>query len=323
MSTVVITGAHGYIGGALAKRLAAEGHALRLVSRSLRAPRIVTGLDGQIDHIAADLRDRRAWSRLLSGAEAVVHLSSRTDLRAAEIDPQSDEDINITPVRALVEAATASPAVIFASTATIVGANPRIPVDETTPDQPCSVYDRHKLACETILRDATARGAVRACSLRLANVYGEGSASINFNRGVLNVMLKHALEGEPLTLYGDGAYTRDFIHLADVVDAFRRAVTEQRICDGRHYVIATGQGYTLADAYALIAEAAFEHIGQRVEIRRVREPQDLQPIERRNFVGDSSLFQALTGWQPQFDLRTGFRDYFTRAPVHPAVSAGQ
>ncbi len=322
MSTVVITGARGYVGTALAKRLAAEGHTLRLVSRSADAPRITPPHHAKIDYVKADLRDPRAWSRLLSGTDAVVHLSSRTDLRAAEVDPQGDEDINIAPVRALVEAATEGPAVLFASTVTIVGAHPQVPVDEGTPDRPCSVYDRHKLRCEAILREATERGAVRACSLRLSNVYGFGGASINTSRGVLNAMLRRAINDEPLTLYSDGKYVRDFTHLDDVVDAFCLAITEARVCDGRHYVIATGSGHTLAEAYDLIAQAAFDYTGRRCEIRRVPEPADLQPIERRNFIGNSRLFQNLTGWHPRFDLRAGIHN-FVRAASRLAMALGR
>jgi nucleoside-diphosphate-sugar epimerase len=316
----VITGARGYIGSALARRLASEGHALRLVSRSSAAPHIEAGHNARIDYCEADLRDPRAWSQLLSDADAVVHLSSRTDLHAAEADPQGDEEHNIVPVRALVEAATAPAVVVFASTVTIAGTNPRVPVDETAPDHPCSVYDRHKLECETILSEATQRGDLRACSLRLSNVYGYGGASINANRGVLNAMLKRALAGEPLTLFGDGAYVRDFTHLDDVADAFCLAIGEPRVCAGRHYVIATGRGATLAEAYELIAEAAHDYTGRNSEIHRVAEPREMQPIEKRNFVGNSCLFRELTGWHPRFDLRAGIRDYFVRAMSHPAVA---
>lgn len=314
MKTIVITGARGYIGNALSTRLVREGHSLRLVSRAAGMPRIPTA-GARVDSIVADLRDERAWSSLIEGADAIVHLSSRTDMRAAEADQVGDEDINVEPVRALVRAAQLAPKpplVAFASTATIVGVNTRNPVNEETPDNPCSVYDRHKLACERILRDATARGIVRACSLRLANVYGYGGASINANRAVLNAMLRRAIDGGPLTLYGDGAYIRDFIHVEDVVDAFRLAIMEPIVCDGRHYVIASGDGHTLAEAYALIADAALSHMARRVEIIRVPEPVDLHPIERRNFVGISHLFQTRTGWRPRFDLKAGIRDYFMR-----------
>lgn len=307
MSTVVVTGARGYIGSALAPRLSADGHALRLVSRS-------AGAEGHYEQ--ADLRDDAAWARLIDGAAAVVHLSSRTDLRSAEADPAGDEDINIEPVRALVRAAAkaASPLkVIFASTVTIVGNQNANPVDERTPDRPCSVYDRHKLACETILREATARGVLRACSLRLSNVYGFGRSSVNSNRGILNAMMKRAAAGEPLSIYGDGAYIRDFTHLDDVVAAFSAAVASDNVAGGGHYVLATGEGHSLAEAFGMVADEAQARTGKRPEIRHVPEPADLQPIERRNFVGDSRLFRTATGWRPAFGLKAGIRDFFDRA----------
>jgi nucleoside-diphosphate-sugar epimerase len=234
-------------------------------------------------------------------------------LRAAEADPFGDEHINIDPVRALVRAsadAAAPPHIIFASTVTTAGVAPNLPVDEQTPDEPCSVYDRHKLICESILRDATNQKRIRSCTLRLSNVYGYGGTSRNSNRGILNVMLKRATEGQALTLFGDGAYVRDYTHLEDVVDAFCRAIVTERVAGGGHYVIATGRGYGLADAYELIAAEALRQIGRRVEIQRVAEPGDLQPIERRNFVGNSGLFRELTGWRPRFDLQAGVRHYF-------------
>jgi nucleoside-diphosphate-sugar epimerase len=324
--TCVITGARGYIGSVLARRLADEGRALRLVSKSAALPRIEPARGGKIEYCEADLRDSRTWLTLLKDAASVVHLSSRTDLRAAEVDPRGDEDINVAPIRALVQAATmagTAPVVLFASTVTIVGAEPQLPVDETEPDRPCSVYDRHKLACEMILREATERGVVQSCSLRLSNVYGYGGSSINANRGVLNVMLKRAFGGEPLTLFGDGAYTRDYTHVDDVAEAFCRTLTHPSVCDGRHYVIASGRGYSLAEAYALIAEAALEWIGRRVDIRRITEPLDLHPIEKRNFIGNPVLFERRTGWQPRFDLPAGIRDYFVRTLSAPAMTVAQ
>src|SRR5262249_49344609 len=149
---------------------------------------------------------------------------------------------------------------------------PHIPVDDAAHDNPCSVYDRHKLAAEMILREATAGGAVRACSLRLSNVYGYGGgSSVYANRGILNIMMRRAGDGEPLTLYGNGAYLRDFIHIEDVVDAFLHAIATPDVCDGGHYLIASGHGHTLADAYAMIAEVAMERLGHCVEIVRVPE----------------------------------------------------
>jgi UDP-glucose 4-epimerase len=318
MSTIVITGARGYIGRVLAERLVGEGCGLRLVSRSTATSHIAFAFPDRVEYLTTDLRDPQGWSALLRGADAVVHLSSRTDLRAAEADPKEDREFNVEPVRALIRAARNSDRplpVVFASTVTVVGHAPPIPASEQTHDQPCAVYDRHKLECEAMLRDATREGILRACSLRLANVYGYGSgvASTNSNRGILNEIMRRAGRGEALTLYGKGGYVRDFIFISDVVDAFCRALASDQVVGGGHYVIASGRGYTLAQAFELVAQEALQCTGRAVEIRHVPEPPDLYPIERRNFVGDSTLFQKLAGWRAQVDLQNGIRDYFQRS----------
>ncbi len=326
MRKIVITGARGYIGRALARMLANKGCALRLVSRAA-VTSFVGRTDRTIEHVQAELCDEDDWRTLLMGTDAVVHLSSRTDLHAAEADPPADSAINVEPVRALVRAAvrcrTAIP-VIFASSTSIAGAAHANPVNEQTPDRPCSVYDRHKLDCETILREATRRGILRACSLRLATVYGygDGFGSINPNRGVLNTMIQRAINGQPLTLYCNGAPVRDFTHVHDVCAAFTLALAEHAvICEGGHYIVATGRGYSLAEAFACVAQEASRVAQRNVEVHHVIEPAGLHPIERSNFVGDATVFQNLTGWRAQVDLRSGIRDYFERLVSH-AKAAG-
>jgi len=325
MNTIVITGAHGYIGSTLAAKLAGDGHALRLVSHSAEAPRLTTSSMANIEFYVTDLRKPQDWSRLLNGASAVVHLSWRIDLRAAEADPAGDYVLNVEPVYGLVRAAEhcriAVP-VIFASSTSIAGDGHVNPVNEQTADRPCSVYDHHKLECEVVLGDAVRRGIFRACSLRLPTVfgYGAGVRSTNPNRGVLNTMIRRASRGEPLTLYGDGSGIRDFIHIDDVCDAFRRAISRTDICDGAHFVIATGRGSSLAEAFRCVAEEAYRAMGRKIEISHVPEPPNLHPIERSNFIGDAGVFRKLTGWGPQVDLRSGIRNYFQRLLAHPQTA---
>jgi nucleoside-diphosphate-sugar epimerase len=268
-------------------------------------------LTGHIEHVAANLQEEESWWDLIADADAVVHLSARTDLRAAEVDPAVDESLNVEPVRGLIRAVARQRQtkllVVFASTATIVGAQHENPVDELTPDNPVSVYDRHKLLCEHLFADATKCGLMRTCSLRLSNVYGFGSASMNVNRGILNKMIRRAANGEPITIFGDGQYVRDFIHLDDVAEAFCCALACEQVHDGRYYVIASGKGRTLADAFALVGREGSRITGRPVDLRHVPEPADLHVIERRKFVGNSNLFRTKTGWMAQIDLESGIR----------------
>jgi nucleoside-diphosphate-sugar epimerase len=275
--------------------------------------------------VQADLCNEENWRTLLMGADAVVHLSSRTDLHAAEADPPADSAINVEPVRSLVRAAarcgTAIP-VIFASRSPV----PLMPIWSMNrrPIVHAPVYDRHKLECETILPEATRRGILRACSLWLATVYGygDGLGSINPNRGVLNTMIQRAINGQPLTLYGDGSPVRDFTHVHDVCAAFSMALAKHAaLCGGSHYIVATGRGYGLAEAFACVVQEASRVARRNVEIHHVVEPPGLHPIERSNFVGDASAFQSLTGWRAQVDLQLGIRDYFERLVSH-AKAAG-
>jgi UDP-glucose 4-epimerase len=324
VKSIIVTGARGYIGSALARRLAEKERPLRLVSRPSAQSAIKSPRGANIEVVEADLCDEAVWSYLMRDGASIVHLSSRSDLRAAEADPAGDETINVEPLRAMVRAAARAdeaPKVVFASTVTIVGTRHANPVDERTPDDPCSIYDRHKLACEMILQEATAAGTLRAGILRLSNVYGFGGASVNSNRGILNMMMQRAFKGETLTLYGEGANIRDFIHIDDVVEAFAVAADDVvDVCDGSRYVIATGCGYSLAEAYRLVADAAFAATGRRVEIRHVPEPADLRPIERRNFVGNSALFQQRTGWWARICLPEGIGRFFGAEVARAAIA---
>ena len=316
-ATIVVTGAQGYIGSALVPKLSADGYSVRCVSRSL-VPGQPQGSNKNVD---TDLRRSEDWAGVLGDAAGVIHLASRTALRAAEADEAGDDEINVGPVRALVSALQVRPRgearipVVFASTATIFGDGPELPCDEKMPDRPLSVYDRHKLKCEGILKQATQDGYLAACSLRLANVYGRASAtsslagSINNNRGILNNMMARAIRGEALTVYGAGNYIRDFIHLDDVVRAFAAALANTQVCDGTSYVIATGKGHSLTSAFSMVAGEAARITRKRVDVRHVPEPADLHQSERRNFIGNPDLFASRTGWAPEIDLATGIRRF--------------
>lgn len=305
--TVLITGAAGYIAANLSPRLeAAAGMILRLDRPGAAFP--PSSGRAAVRDIAGDIRDCDLWDELVREVDVIFHFAAQTSVYAAEQDPAADLQINFLPVTSILEACRRhgrTPVFLYAGTVTQVGVTTTVPVNEDVPDCPITVYDLHKLLAEQYLQYYTRQGIVRAAVLRLANVYGPGPKSGSADRGVLNAMIRRALNGETLTVYGEGNYLRDYVYIDDVVRAFTAAAANIDAIAGRHFVIGSGRGHTFAAAMQTIAARVFHHTGRRVEVVSVAPPARLSPIEFRQFVADSGRFRQLTGWRAQWHLIDG------------------
>jgi nucleoside-diphosphate-sugar epimerase len=112
------------------------------------------------------------------------------------------------------------------------------------------------------------------------------------------------LRGQALIVQGSGAYLRDYVFIEDVVDAFLAAASKPDRVNGRHFVVGSGHGITIREAFELIASRVKQLTGRAVEVSS--EPVTaLSPIEQRNFVADPSRFSAATGWLPSWTLTSG------------------
>jgi nucleoside-diphosphate-sugar epimerase len=118
-------------------------------------------------------------------------------------------------------------------------------------------------------------------------------------------MVRKALQGDDLTLYGTGEYLRDYIYVYDAARAFLDAAVNIDKVNGHHYVIGTGKGTTLAEAFNLVAERTAVRIGKKVRIISVKPSAELSLIENRNFVADSRKFISDTGWKADYSLSQG------------------
>jgi nucleoside-diphosphate-sugar epimerase len=118
-------------------------------------------------------------------------------------------------------------------------------------------------------------------------------------------MIRNALAGRPLTLYGTGECLRDYVYVDDAVRAFVAAMDHPDAVNGRHWIIASGESWKICDAFNLIADRVAHRTGFRVPVEYVDAPGEQSPIEERNFVADISGFSAATGWQPKVRLKDG------------------
>lgn len=305
--TVAVTGAGGYLAAALLNRLSPVAGRILAVQR--RAPAGVgAARSGVVQTIVGDVRDSAVWERLAADAEVIFHLAAQTSAYTANADPAADFELNARPILHLGEACrrlTVAPRLVFAGTVTIFGFVDRLPVDEDAPDRPMTMYEVHKLLSEQYLRYYSVEGLLRGVSLRLPNVYGPGPRVSSADRGVLNLMIQRAIAGQPLRVFGDGAFVRDYIFIDDVADAFLAAGMGSAEVSGRHFVLGTGVGTTIREAAALVADCAERVRGRRPPIEHVPPPDTQLAIERRNFVGDASRFHAATGWRALVPLARG------------------
>jgi len=131
---------------------------------------------------------------------------------------------------------------------------------------------------------------------------------------VLNGMVRRALAGESLKVYGTGEFLRDYVYIDDVARAFVQAAAAAPNLAGRAFPVVSGQSHTLADAVGLVARLVSERTGRAVSVEHVEPPPGLSPIENRNFVADPTDLAAAAGFRAGVTLAAGISrtiDYFT------------
>ena len=305
---ILVTGASGYVANNLILKLADFSCRIVRLSRKSLLPTVP---EADFLDIRGDITREDGWESWIDGVDVIFHLAGQTSAYAAEASPLDDWKINVLPVLNMCKACKnkgTTPIVVFASTATVIGLSDTIPVGESCYEAPITVYDIHKLTSEKYLTHYALSGSIRSCSLRLANVYGPGSDSGSSDRGVVNQMMRLALQGNPLTVYGEGKAIRDYVYIDDVTEAFLSAAAYSEDTTGHSYFIGSGLGCTMKASITEIAIAAEKITGNLVAVLHTNPPANLLPIEHRNFIADISAFSAITGWKPRYDFRDGLAE---------------
>lgn len=313
---ILITGGGGYLGGILARHLGQTGAGLVLWSNSLDQSMVPEGAK----LIRGSFQEESLWKTALEDVDIVFHLAAQTGVKVAEADIARDLEANYFPVMTLGAVCKSKgfhPFVVLAGTATQYGIpNPdSLPVDESFPDKPMTAYDLHKCMAEQALLYYVRSGCIEGASLRLSNIYGPGPESSSNERGILNLMVRKALRGEPLTLFGDGDYVRDYIFIEDVIHAFRLLPEYMKAASGQSFILATGVPTTLREAAETVVNSIQQHTGRKVEVRYKPLPPDWTALDGRRFIGSSKKLTQTCGWIPKISFEEGVQKtvkYFSK-----------
>jgi UDP-glucose 4-epimerase len=301
----LVTGAAGFLGSALANRLAREGHQVRGIDDlSAGDP---DRLDPGVLFSRGDIIDRPKLWTLLQEVDCVYHLAARVAVPESILYPREYNTTNVGGTVSVMEAMrdVGVKRVVFTSSGAVYGDQRKIPLAESLSPDPRSPYAVSKLAAEYYVRTIGAPWGIETVILRVFNAYGPGQPLPAAHPPVVPHFLRQAIRGGSLILHGNGEQTRDFVYVDDVVEAMVAAATAPSI---DRLTINVGSGIetslkTLAQQVLEVSNSTAEWI--------IVEDQDPGPSR---MAADIRLARSKLGYRPHVTLQEGLRRMLTRDP---------
>jgi UDP-glucose 4-epimerase len=303
---IMITGGLGFIGSNLAHRLVA------LDARVLLVDSLIPDYGGNLFNVAgiedrvrvniADVRQASTMNYLVRDRDVVFNLAGQVSHIDSMRDPHTDLEINCRSQLTLLEACRRNnPAikVVFAGTRQVYGRPATLPVTEQHLVRPTDINGINKAAGEYYHLVYNNVFGVRACSLRLTNVYGPRQLIRHNRQGFIGWFIRQAIEDAEIQVFGDGSQLRDFVYVDDAAEAFLRAGANDA-CNGEVFNVGGDQPISHRHLVDLLLELAGTG-----RVRYVEWPPEKKAIDIGSFYADSGRFRATTGWQPSIPLREG------------------
>lgn len=311
-SRCLILGGKGFIGSHLVEALLSHGLPVRVFDRAGAENLIVPNLRSQVEFIEGDFADSACLAAALEGCDICFHLISTTLPKTSNDAPGYDLQSNVLSTINMLEQArkTGLKKIIFLSSGGTVYGVPRyLPIDELHPTDPLCAYGISKLAIEKYLELYRSLHGIDYAVLRVSNPYGERQR-LNAAQGAVAVFLGKALNGEKITIWGDGSVARDYIYIGDVINGLIAAMDysgEEKI-----FNIGSGTSRTLLELINAIELV----VGRKSEIefklsRILDVPVNVLDIKRAN---------VELRWAPKVDLLDGLpkmKDWITGGTAAP------
>ena len=306
---VMITGGLGFIGSNLARQLVSAGADVLIVDALIPDHGgnafNIDGIEDAVRVNYADVRNEQIMDVLVRDREVIFNLAGQVSHIDSMRDPYTDLEINCRAQLSMLEACRRySPAtkVVFAGTRQVYGRPEYLPVDERHLVRPVDINGVNKAAGEYYHLLYNNVFGVRACSLRLTNVYGPRQLIKHNRQGFIGWFIRLALEDREIEIYGDGSQSRDFVYVDDAAEAFMLAGASDA-CNGEVFNVGGEQPITHRDLVTMLIDVAGTG-----STRFVEWPADKKRIDIGSFYTDSSKFKQTVGWQPRVALRDGLRE---------------
>jgi UDP-glucose 4-epimerase len=298
LASYLVTGAAGFIGSAIAKRLLDAGH--RVVSIDNLSTGSEENLPAGIEFIKGDCQDPVLYRRIDTPFDAIFHVAGQSSGEISFDDPIYDLRTNTESTLQLLELArrTDCRRFIYAGTMSVYGDRGDRAVSEEESCNPRSFYGVGKLASEHYLRLYGLQYGIESTSLRLFNVYGPGQNMENLRQGMVSIFMAQMLENGHILVKGSPDRFRDFVYIEDVVDAFL-ACLERSESIGENINIGTGVRTTVGE----LLDKMVEIYGRKVDI----EFQGNTAGDIHGIYADNTVMRQVLGFAPRYMLDDGLR----------------
>ena len=323
---VMITGGLGFIGSNLAWKLVDLGARVLIVDSLIDDYGgnlfNICGLEDRLRVNVADVRQQSTMNYLVRGQDVIFNLAGQVSHIDSMRDPHTDLEINCRAQLSILEACrnyNAGVKIVFAGTRQVYGKAESLPVSESHLVRPADVNGINKAAGEYYHLLYNNVFGVRACSLRLTNVYGPRQLLKHNRQGFIAWFIRLAIEDREIQIYGDGSQLRDFVYVDDAADAFLRAGATDA-SNGQVFNVGGMEPVSHRDLVELLLSVAGTG-----RYRFVEWPPEKKAIDIGDFFADSSRIKRTLGWQPAPPLREGLQRTieFYRAHLHEYVPTAE
>jgi UDP-glucose 4-epimerase len=302
----LVTGGAGFIGSHIAGALLEQGASVRVLDNfSSGRPENLSSLTdparaGRLEICEGDLRDVSQVAEAVRGVDTIFHEAALVSVPESMLKPQECFDVNVTGTSILLEGARKAGVrrVVIASSAAVYGDSDSLPLSEAALPRPVSPYAASKSADELYAATYTQAFGLEVVALRYFNVYGPRQRPDSMYAAAVPIFISRRLEGQSVTVFGDGRQTRDLIFVGDVVRA-NLIAAKHEAAPGQVFNVCTGLETSVLDLLQVIDELC---PGSSMPIFAEPRPGDIH-----RSLGSPSKALELIGFCAQTSLSEGLK----------------
>lgn len=311
MSKTLLTGGAGFVGSNLAELIESS------ILLDWRNPGYLFEEDpsctdivfDDCEFVHGDIRKNEDLEKCSDFGEigSIIHLAAIPGIKKCEENPELAESVNVDGIENILEFTRKHdiPKIVFASSAGVYGEIEEHPITENHPVGPLNLYSRTKADGEKVLKEYSKKYGIEVTVMRMSNLYGP-NFQVKPNLTVIPIFILNSILNKPLTIYGDGEQTRDFVHVKDVAQAFRKAL-ESSSKSFRVYNLGSGETTSINKLAETIRKLMKNLYDREVEMNHVEMPEWREEAKEKFDYSIQKIREELD-YEPEFSIEQGLRE---------------